>query len=123
MATILRHPRPGLTWDWWAVDAQGFLVQFSDAPAPLSLLAHVDRIDAAAAWAETNRPAWFGEARAPLHAFSCHGELPTCTRSAVPDLPLRLSDAPAIVAEVAVLAELRRTVGDTWTIHLDQGWI
>ncbi|MFF0753001.1 hypothetical protein [Streptomyces sp. NPDC004267] len=52
MAEILRHPRPGFTWDWWAVDTAGFLVQFSCGPAPESLLAHLDRVDAAAAWAE-----------------------------------------------------------------------
>ncbi|MGW6857787.1 hypothetical protein [Streptomyces xanthophaeus] len=48
MATILRHPRPGFTWDWWAVDTEGFLVQFSGGPAPDHLLARVDRVDAAA---------------------------------------------------------------------------
>ncbi|PVC78899.1 hypothetical protein DBP15_00775 [Streptomyces sp. CS065A] len=52
MTTILRHPRPGFTWDWWAVDAHGSLAHFSDGPATEHLLAHVDRVDAAAAWAE-----------------------------------------------------------------------
>ncbi|MCZ0980606.1 hypothetical protein O1L60_21005 [Streptomyces diastatochromogenes] len=124
MAEILRHPRPGFTWDWWAVDAEGFLVQFSYGPAPVPLLAHLDRVDAAAAWAEENRPLWFGEdALPPLHAFGCDGELPMYTRRGVPDAPLRLSDAPAAVADVAALVRLRRAVGDAWTIHLDQGWI
>ncbi|MFF8775353.1 hypothetical protein [Kitasatospora sp. NPDC015120] len=115
MTTVLRHPRPGFLWDWWAVDAQGFLVQFSCGPAPERLLAHVDRVDAAAAWAEENRPL--------LHAFSCDGELPVYTRTSVPDCPLRLSDAPSAVADVAVLVELRRAVGDTWTVNLDKGWV
>ncbi|NKQ27431.1 hypothetical protein HF200_24200, partial [Streptomyces galbus] len=59
MTTILQHPRPGFMWEWWVVDAHGFLVQFSGGPAPEHLLVHVDRVDAAAAWAEENRPAWF----------------------------------------------------------------
>ncbi|MGW0857259.1 hypothetical protein [Streptomyces sp. NPDC002690] len=123
MATILRHPRPGATWDWWAVDAAGFLVQFSHGPAPEHLLAHLDRVDAAAAWAEGNRPVWFGRDSLPLHAFGCVGELPTYTRCGVPDSPMRLADAPAVVAEVAVLVELERAVGNTWTIHLEEGWV
>ncbi|MER7743860.1 hypothetical protein ABT013_01180 [Streptomyces bacillaris] len=123
MATILRHPRPGFMWDWWAVDAQGFLVQFSSGPAPEHLLAHVDRVDAAAAWAEENCPAWFDDAHAPLHAFSCNGELPVYTRNSVPDFPLRLSDAPAAIADVAALVELHKAVGDAWTVYLDQGWV
>ncbi|MEW1698536.1 hypothetical protein [Streptomyces sp. NPDC091278] len=118
--TVLRHPRPGFTWDWWAVDAHGFLVRFGDGPAPEHLLAHPDRLDAVTAWAEENRPAWFGD-DPPLHAFDCHGELPTYTRNGVPDSPLRLSDAPAAVAEVAGPVVLRRAVGDTWTVRLDGG--
>ncbi|MFI6586027.1 hypothetical protein [Embleya sp. NPDC050493] len=123
MATILRHPRPGFTWDWWAVDAGGFLVQFCDGPAPEHLLAHVDRIDAASTWAEEHRPTWFNRDSLPLHAFRCSGELPTYSRRGVPDSPLRLSDAPTVIAEVAALVELNRTVGNTWTIHLDEGWV
>ncbi|MFG2896212.1 hypothetical protein ACGFZH_03970 [Streptomyces zaomyceticus] len=123
MTTILRHPRPGFMWDWWAVDAHGFLVQFSGGPAPECLLGHVDRVDAAAAWAEGNCPAWFSDAPPSLHAFSCNGELPVYTRSSIPDSPLRLSDAPAAIADVATLVELRKAVGDTWTVHLDQGWV
>ncbi|MFF5710477.1 hypothetical protein [Streptomyces sp. NPDC012756] len=46
MAEILRHPRPGFTRDWRALDAEGFLVQFSYGPAPEPLLAHLDRVDA-----------------------------------------------------------------------------
>lgn len=84
MTTILRHPRPGFTWDWWAVDAQGFLVQFSGGPAPEHLLGQVERVDAAAAWAEENCPAWFHDGPPPLHVFSCNGELPTYTRNGVP---------------------------------------
>ncbi|MFF0198844.1 hypothetical protein OHA57_39885 (plasmid) [Streptomyces anulatus] len=122
MTTILRHPRPGFTWDWWAVDAHGFLVHFSDGPAPEHLLAHVDRVDAAAAWAEENCPAWFDDGP-PLHTFNCNGDLPTYLRNGVPDSPLRLSDAPAAIANVAVLVELHRAVGDTWTVHLDEGWV
>lgn len=123
MATILRHPRPGFTWDWWAVDAGGFLVHFCDGPAPERLLAHRDRVDAASLWAEEHRPTWFGRGPLPIHAFSCNGELPTYTRQGVPDSPLRLSDAPGVIAEVAALVELNRVVGDTWTIHLDDGWV
>ncbi|MCX5401100.1 hypothetical protein [Streptomyces sp. NBC_00102] len=123
MATTLRHPRPGYTWDWWAVDAAGFLVQFSHGPAPEHLPAHLDRVDAAAAWAEENRPAWFGRDSVPLHAFDCNGESPAYTRHGVPDSPLRLCDAPAVVAEVAILVELERAVGDAWTLCLDEGWI
>ncbi|MEE1789807.1 hypothetical protein PUR28_03285 [Streptomyces sp. BE308] len=123
MATILRHPRPGFTWDWWAVDAEGFLVQFRDGPAPEHLLTHVGRVDAAAAWAEEHRPAWFSRGPLPLHVFACHGELPTYTRHDVPDSPLWLSKAPADTAEVAALVELDKAVGDTWTIHLDEGWV
>ncbi|CAM5678093.1 hypothetical protein SAVIM338S_07243 [Streptomyces avidinii] len=123
MAMILRHPRPGFTWDWWAVDTEGFLVQFSGGPAPEDLLAHVDRVDAAAAWAEEHRPAWFNSDPLPLHAFSCNGELPAYTRNGVPDSPLRLSDAPAVIAAVAVLVELNKAVRDTWTIYLDEGWV
>lgn len=93
-------------WDWWAVDAQGFLVQFSGGPAPEHLLVHVDRVDAAAAWAEENCPAWFNDAPPLRHAFSCNGELPVYTRSNVPNSPLRLSDAPAAIADVATLAGL-----------------
>ncbi|MCX4682777.1 hypothetical protein OG401_00370 [Kitasatospora purpeofusca] len=123
MTAILRHPRPGFMWDWWAVDAHGYLVQFSCGPAPEHLLAHVDRVDAAAAWAEENRPGWFDDAPPSLHAFSCDGELPVYTRTRVPDSPLRLSDAPAAVADVAALVALRRPVGDVWTVHLDEGWV
>ncbi|MFE7599817.1 hypothetical protein [Streptomyces sp. NPDC057494] len=124
MAEILRHPRPRHTWDWWAVDAEGFLVLLSCGPAPEQLLAQLDRVDAAAAWAEENRPAWFGDdPPPPLHAFSCDGELPTYTRRGVPDSPLRLSEAPAVIADVAVLVPLKRAVRGTWTIHLDQGWV
>ncbi|WP_369145617.1 hypothetical protein [Streptomyces sp. R44] len=124
MAEILRHPRPGFTWDWWAVDAEGFLVQFSHGPAPVPLLAHLDRVDAAAAWAEENHPMWFGDdPLPPLHAFDCGGESPTYTRRGVPDSPLRLSDAPAAIADVAALVHLKRAVGDAWTIRLDEGWV
>ncbi|MFJ3703103.1 MULTISPECIES: hypothetical protein [Streptomyces] len=123
MTTILRHPRPGFMWDWWAVDAQGFLVQFSGGPAPEHLLAHVDRVDAAAAWAEENCPAWFNDAPPSLHAFNCNGELPVYTRNSVPDSPLRLSDTPVAIADAAALVELNKTVGDTWTVYLDQGWV
>lgn len=123
MATILRHPRPGFMWDWWAVDAHGFLVQFSGGPAPEYLLTQVDRVDAAAAWAEENLPAWFSGGPPLLHAFSCYGELPTYTRDGVPDSPLRLSEVPTVIADVAALVELRRAVGDTWTVHLDEGWV
>lgn len=122
MATILRHPRPGLTWDWWAVDAAGFLVRFSHGPSPEHLLAHLDRVDAAATWAETHRPEWFDPDAAPLHAFDCVGESPTYTRRVVPGSPLRVSDAPPAIATLAALVELSRAVGDTWTIHLDEGW-
>ncbi|WP_412079492.1 hypothetical protein ACLF6K_38745 (plasmid) [Streptomyces xanthophaeus] len=123
MATILRHPRPGFIWDWWAVDAEGFLVQFSCGPAPEHLLAHVDRVDAAAAWAEEHRPSWFDRDSLPLHVFGSNGESPTYTRRGVPDSPLRLSDAPAAIAGVAALVELNRAVGDTWTVYLDEGWV
>ncbi|MFB7428208.1 hypothetical protein [Streptomyces hydrogenans] len=123
MTTVLRHPRPGFMWDWWAVDAQGFLVQFSGGPAPERLLVHVDRVDAAAAWAEENCPTWFNDASPSLHAFDCDGELPVYTRNSVPDSPLRLSDAPAAIAEVAALVELHKAVGGTWTVHLGQGWV
>lgn len=51
VATILRHPRPGFTWNWWAVDTKGFLVQFNGGAAPEHLLTHVDRVAAAASWA------------------------------------------------------------------------
>ncbi|GHB31262.1 hypothetical protein GCM10010331_17190 [Streptomyces xanthochromogenes] len=122
MATLLRHPRPGFTWNWWAVDTKGFLVQFNDGAAPEHLLAHVDRVDAAASWAEVNRSGWFDRDPLPLHAFVCNGELPTYTRNGVPASPLRLSDTPAAIADVATLVELNRAVGDTWTIHLDEGW-
>ena len=123
MTTILRHPRPGFMWDWWAVDARGFLVQFSGGPAPEHLLEHVDRVDAAAAWAEENRPAWFDDGAPPLHLFICNGELPAYTRERVPDSPLRLSDAPAAIADVEALVELHRAVGDAWTVYLDEGWV
>ncbi|WP_406194487.1 hypothetical protein OH807_05300 [Kitasatospora sp. NBC_01560] len=123
MTTILRHPRPGFMWDWWAVDTRGFLVQFTGGPAPEHLLAHVDLVGAAAVWAEENCPAWFSDGVPPLHAFSCDGELPTYTRNGVPDSPLRLSDAPATVADVAALVDLHWAVGDTWTVHLDEGWV
>ncbi|MEV6979415.1 hypothetical protein [Kitasatospora sp. NPDC093806] len=123
MTTVLRHPRPGFMWDWWAVDAQGFLVQFSCGPAPEYLLTHMDRVDAAAAWAEKYCPDWFGDPPQPLHAFSCDGELPVFTRDNVPASPLRLSDAPEAIAEVAALVELRRAVGDVWTVYLDDGWV
>ncbi|MFE4512944.1 hypothetical protein ACFRMQ_01935 [Kitasatospora sp. NPDC056783] len=123
MATILRHPRPGITWDWWAVDTQGFLVQFSDGPAPEHLLAHVNHVDTATAWAEKNCLAWFTGTPPPLHAFSCNGERPTYTRSSVPGFPLRLADAPAAIADVAALVQLHRAVGDAWTIYLDGGWV
>lgn len=105
------------------MDVQGFLVQFSGGPAPEQLLTQVDRVDAAAAWAEENCPAWFNDGLAPLHVFSCNGELPTYTRNGVPDFPLRLPDAPAAIADVAALVELHRAVGDTWTVHLDEGWV
>jgi hypothetical protein len=36
---------------------------------------------------------------------------------------LRFSDAPAVIAEVAVLVELNKAVRDTWTIYLDEGWV
>ncbi|MFJ9605161.1 hypothetical protein ACIRS1_02240 [Kitasatospora sp. NPDC101176] len=124
MTESLRHPRPGITWDWWAVDADGFLVRFGDGPAPEALLAHVDRVDAAATWAEEHRPTWFGRAPLPpLHAFDADGVLPTYTRHGVPDSPLRLSDVPAVIADVASLVRLKRAVGDAWTIHLDEGWV
>ncbi len=110
-------------WDWWAVDAQGFLVQFSGGPAPEHLLVHVDRVDAAAAWAEENRPSWFNDALPSLHAFNCNGELPVYTRSSVPKSPLRLSDAPGAIADVAALVELHKAVGDTWTVYSDEGWV
>ncbi|MFE0684713.1 hypothetical protein ACFW17_28445 [Streptomyces sp. NPDC058961] len=58
----------------------------------------------------------------PLHAFSCNGELPTYTRNGVPDSPLRLADAPAVIMDVAMV-ELKRAVGEAWTIHLDGGWV
>ncbi|MFI9004535.1 hypothetical protein [Streptomyces sp. NPDC053541] len=122
MTTVLRHPRRGHAWDWWAVDAQGFLVQFTDGPAPEHLLAQLDRVDSAVEWAEENRPSWFGTSPPPLHAFRCDGELPVYIRHDVPASPLRLSDAPAVIAEVAALVELRRAVGDAWTVHLDEGW-
>lgn len=98
-------------------------MQFSGGPAPEHLLTHVDRVDAAATWAEEHRPAWFTPGPLPLHAFSCDGELPTYTRHAVPDAPMRLSDAPAAIGEVAALVELNKAVGDTWMIHLDEGWV
>ncbi|MFJ5865034.1 hypothetical protein ACIQEY_11555 [Streptomyces parvus] len=123
MTTILRHPRPGFMWDWWAVDAHGFLVQFSGGPAPEDLLVHVDRVDAAAAWAEENCPAWFNDASPSLHAFSCNGELPVYTRNSVPDSPFQLCDAPAAIADLAALVELDKAVGDTWTVYLDEGWV
>ncbi|MFD3851645.1 hypothetical protein ACFWVB_38095 [Streptomyces microflavus] len=88
-------------------------MQFSDGPAPEHLLAHVDRVDAAAAWEEENCPAWFEAGPLPLHTFNCNGELPTYLRSGVPDCPLRLSDVPAAIANVAVLVELHRAVKDT----------
>jgi len=120
----LRHPRPGLTWGWWAVDADGFLVQFSGGPAPEALLPHVDRVDAAAAWAEDHRPTWFGDhPLPPLHAFDGAPESPTYTRHGVPATPLRRSDAPAAIADVAALIPLKRAVGDTWTLHLGEGWL
>ncbi|MFD4371012.1 hypothetical protein [Streptomyces sp. NPDC058486] len=122
MATILRHPRPGHLWDWWAVDAKGFLVQFSLGPAPEHLLAYVDRVDAVAAWAEECRPAWF-DSDPPLHAFGSSGESSLYTRHGVPASPLRLSDAPAAVAEIAVLVRLNGVVGNTWTIRLEEGWV
>lgn len=34
-------------------------MRFSGGPAPEHLLAHVERVDAEAAWAEGHRPAWF----------------------------------------------------------------
>ncbi|MFE0701130.1 hypothetical protein [Streptomyces sp. NPDC058872] len=105
------------------MDAEGFLVQFSDGSAPEHLLAPVDRVDAAAAWAEENRPAWFGAEPPPLHAFSCNGELPTSIRNGLPGSPLLLSDAPAAIADVATLVELHRPVGGAWTVHLDEGWV
>ncbi|MER6361884.1 hypothetical protein [Kitasatospora sp. NPDC001527] len=124
MATVLRHPRPGIAWDWWAVDTEGFPVRFSCDPAPEHLLAHVDRVDAAAAWAEDNCPAWSGPGpRLPPHAFDGNGRVGTCARHGLPDAPLRPSDAPAAVAAVAAPVEPKRSVGDTWTIHLDEGWL
>ncbi|MFG3345686.1 hypothetical protein ACGF1Z_11575 [Streptomyces sp. NPDC048018] len=123
MTTILRHPRPGLSWDWWAVDASGFLVQFTCGPAPEHLLAHMDRVDAAAAWAEQHRPAWFGGGPPSLHAFDGDGELPHYTRDGVPDTPLRWSDAPSVIADVAGLVELRRAVGGSRAIFLDERWV
>ncbi|MER5307564.1 hypothetical protein ABT034_07220 [Streptomyces sp. NPDC002773] len=123
MTTILRHPRRGFMWDWWAVDAQGFLVQFSGGPAPEHLLVHMDRVDAAAAWAEENCPSWFNDAPPSLHAFNCNGELPVYTRNSVPNSPLRLSDTPAAIADVAALVELHKAVGDTWTVYLNEGWV
>lgn len=96
-------------------------MQFSGGPAPEYLLAHVDRVDAATAWAEEHRPAWFNCGPLPLHVFGCNGELPTYIRNGVPASPLRLSDAPAVIADVAALVELSKTVGDTWTIYLDEG--
>lgn len=123
MATTLRHPRPGLTWDWWAVDAGDFLVQFSNGPAPEPLLHHLDRVDAAAAWAQTHCPTWFRPTTPPVHAFECHGELPTYVRTAVPDRPGRLQEAPAVIAEVAALVVLDKEVKDTWTVYLDEGWL
>ncbi|MFE5806611.1 hypothetical protein [Streptomyces sp. NPDC056491] len=98
-------------------------MQFSDGPAPEHLLAYVDRVDAAAAWAEENHPAWSNGGPPPFHAFSCAGELPTYTRNGAPDFPLRVSDAPAVIADVAALVELHRAVGDTWTVYLDEGWV
>ncbi|MGW9211945.1 hypothetical protein ACWGR4_33870 [Embleya sp. NPDC055664] len=89
MTTILRHPRPGFTWDWWAVDAEGLPVQFSRGPASEFVSAYVDRIDAATRWVEENRPAWFGGVHAPLHTFDSFDESSTYTRHAVPDSPLR----------------------------------
>lgn len=68
-------------------------------------------------------PAWFNDAPPSLHAFSCNGELPVYTRKSIPDSPLRLSDAPAAIADVATLVELRKAVGDTWTVYLDKGWV
>ncbi|MFC9177381.1 MULTISPECIES: hypothetical protein [Streptomyces] len=105
------------------MDAHGFLVQFSGGPAPEHLLVHVDRVDAAAAWAEENCPAWFNDAPPSLHAFSCNGELPVYTRNSVPDSPLQLCDAPAAIADLAALVELHKAVGDTWTVYLDEGWV
>lgn len=67
---------------------------------------HVDRVDAAAAWAEENCPAWFNDAPSSLHTFDCNGELPVHTRNSVPNAPLRLSVAPAAIADVAALVEL-----------------
>ncbi|MEU7028044.1 hypothetical protein AB0A60_15310 [Streptomyces sp. NPDC046275] len=49
--------------------------------------------------------------------------MPVFIRHDVPASPLRLSDAPAVIAEVAALVELRRAVGDAWTVHLDEGWV
>lgn len=98
-------------------------MQFSGGPAPEHLLAQVERVDAAAAWAEENCPAWFNDGPPPLHVFSCNGELPTYTRNGVPNSPLRLSEAPAAIADVAALVELHRAVGGTWTVHLDEGWV
>jgi hypothetical protein len=59
----------------------------------------------------------------PLHAFSRDGESPAYTRRGVSDSPLRLSKAPTAIAGVAALVRLKRAVRDTWTIHLDQGWV
>ncbi|MFJ6054762.1 hypothetical protein [Streptomyces sp. NPDC092307] len=49
--------------------------------------------------------------------------MPTYTRHGVPGVPLRASDAPAVIADVAALVELRRAVGDASTIYLDEGWV
>ncbi|MFF3784134.1 hypothetical protein [Streptomyces sp. NPDC001933] len=83
----------------------------------------MDRIDAAAAWAEEHRSGWFDRRPLSLHAFDCNGELPTYTRNGVPGSPLRLSDAPAVIADVAIFVELNKAVGDAWTIYLDEGWV
>ncbi|BAU85335.1 hypothetical protein SLA_4447 [Streptomyces laurentii] len=123
MATLLRRPRPGRTWTWWAVDAAGFLVQFGYGPAPAGLSAHLDRVDAAADWAEEHRPAWFGPDPLPLHASESTAEMAWYTRQDSPAAPLRLPEAPAVIAEVAALVALNRAVGDTRTIHLDEGWV
>lgn len=96
MVTILRHPRPGFTWDWWAVDTEGFLVQFSGGPAPEYLLAHLNRVDAAAAWAEDHRPAWCNPDPLPLHAFGRNGEsdLHPARRPRLPVAAVRRASSP-----------------------------
>ncbi|MFJ6462477.1 hypothetical protein ACIQM0_15795 [Streptomyces sp. NPDC091387] len=80
----------------------------------------MDRVDAAAAWAEEHRPPWFNRGPLPLHVFGCNGELPTYTRNDVPDSPLRLSDAPAVIAGVAALVEPNKAVGETWSLFQPQ---